>query len=331
MTPSNASDLDRLLVIDIAPDLPDPLAERDIITIWLETKRNPRTRREYSKDLKYFFRVIANTNPTPDLVLQFLHLSQQRANAILLQYKAELFKLKLSENTINRRVAVIKSLVSTGRTLGICNYTLDLIKPEKVHQYRDTSGITLQQAKIVLDLCDLNSSKGLRDYALLRLLWDNALRRNEISQLNVGDFDLVNKKLTILGKGRGTQKEIVSLSHSSTKAIAQWLLVCDCPSPDTPMFVAVDPVNYGHRLTGDGIYKLVRKYCQQAGIPNLMSPHRWRHGSITTVLEQTNGDLRKAVKFSRHKDPKVLMSYDDNRTLHQQEMTSKLSDLVDDI
>ena len=321
--------LEQTLAIDIAPDLPDPLADADIITIWLETKKNPRTQREYYKDIKDFFQVIANKPPTPDLVLQFLHLSQSRATAIVLQYKTKLLKSGLTENTVNRRVATIKSLVSLGRKLGICSYTLEEVKPEKVTPYRDTSGIKKQDAKRVLELCDLTTDKGLRDYALLRLLWDNALRRNEVSQLNIEDFDLPLRRLTILGKGRGNQKEIISLSNSCSQAISNWLNVREIEELNEPLFTNFSRSHNTRRLTGDGIYKIVRKYCKTAGIPNLMSPHRWRHGAITTVLELSDGDIKKGLKFSRHKDPKVLMTYDDNRNQYQEEMTDLLSELVD--
>lgn len=60
-------------------------------------------------------------------------------------------------------------------------------------------------------LSDRTTLKGKRDYAILRLLWDNAQSRNEIVNLNVGTFAL-EKTLAILGKGKGTQKQVVDLS-----------------------------------------------------------------------------------------------------------------------
>ena len=42
-------------------------------------------------------------------------------------------------------------------------------------------------------------------------------------------------------------------------------------------------------------------------------PHGLRHSAITAALEATNGNIAEVMKFSRHKDPKVLMKYDDNR------------------
>jgi len=42
-------------------------------------------------------------------------------------------------------------------------------------------------------------------------------------------------------------------------------------------------------------------------------PHGLRHSAITAALEATNGNIDEVMRFSRHKDPKVLMTYDDNR------------------
>ena len=66
---------------------------------------------------------------------------------------------------------------------------------------------------------------GKHDYALQRLLLGNALRRNEVSQLSVRDFDPSSKTLRILGKGRGTQSETVDLGTATVQAIADWLEV----------------------------------------------------------------------------------------------------------
>jgi hypothetical protein len=62
------------------------------------------------------------------LVLEFLHLEQRHAVALVLKYKAHLIKRKLAEATVNRRLSAIKSMVEMGRRLGVCNYYLDDVK-----------------------------------------------------------------------------------------------------------------------------------------------------------------------------------------------------------
>ena len=86
-----------------------------------------------------------------------------------------------------------------GRKLGLCNFTLEDVKGERVEKYRDTTGISPQDYAKVLGLVDRDTLKGKRDYAILRLLWDNALRRSEVCNLNVGDFNAQESTLLILG------------------------------------------------------------------------------------------------------------------------------------
>lgn len=72
---------------------------------------------------------------------------------------------------------------------------------------------------------DRKTIAGKRDYALLMLLWGNTLRRNEISLLNINDFDPDARTLQILGKGRGTQSEVVDLGDATVEVIAYWLSI----------------------------------------------------------------------------------------------------------
>jgi integrase/recombinase XerC len=163
----------------------------------------------------------------------------------------------------------------------------------------------------------------------LRLLWGNALRRNEISQLNIGDFDESARTLVIRGKGKGSQTESIDLSGATKDAIAIWLEASHEGRPnDAPLFIALDFCNFGHRLTGESIRRTVVGACIAAGINKRMSPHRIRHSAITAALDATDGNVRKVQKLSRHANLETLMVYDDNREKAQLEITELLDDLI---
>ena len=308
----------------------------DVIAQLLGDKRSPNTKRAYLHDIKDFFQVVAEAEPNRDLVLEFLHLEQTQAVQLVLGYKAGLIESGLKEATVNRRLAAIKALSAMGRKIGVCNYTLEDVKSEKVKPYRDTTGVNKEIYARVLSLAeDLRSSrgrrsrlKGFRDYALLRLLWSNALRRGEISQTNINDFSWRGKSINILGKGRGTEKEIVTIPPLSAKAIREWLAIRGEKKGDAPLFIAVDNANFGHRLTGNGIYSVIDKLFKKAEVTKKMSPHRVRHSSITAALDATDGNLRKVQKLSRHSNINTLMTYDDNRINYQEELSQMLDDLV---
>ncbi|MBR8834390.1 MAG: tyrosine-type recombinase/integrase [Stigonema ocellatum SAG 48.90 = DSM 106950] len=300
----------------------------DVVAQLIGDKRSPNTKREYQKDLRDFFLYIAKKEPSRDLVLEFLHLEQKHAVALVLKYKAHLIKKKLSEATVNRRLSAIKSMVEMGRRLGVCNFSIDDVKGEKVEVYRDTKGISPTDYAKVIALVDCNTQKGKRDYAILRLLWDLALRRNEIVTLNVGNFNAKEKTLAILGKGKGTQKQIIDLSDKTSVAIATWLKASKKKRNDEPMFTVLAYNKNGERITGEAIRRLVDNLCQQAGITKKMSPHRVRHSAITTVLDQNNGNYRATQRFSRHAQVQTVLKYDDNRQNLQKQMTDKISDLI---
>lgn len=302
----------------------------DIVAQLLADKRSPETRRAYSKDLKDFFQFLSTTTePNPALVIEFLNLDRFAALSLVLNYKSHLRDQRsLSEATINRRLAAIKSLVSLANQLGQCSFTLTEIKGEKVIRYRDTRGVNCEIYQQMLAVPDTNTLQGKRDYAILRLLWDNALRRGEIVKADIKDLDINRRSLLILGKGKGQQKESITLSFFTLEAIKNWLQARKDFNRNQPLFIALDRCNYGHRLSGTSIYKLVDTVAQTAGVTQKLSPHRIRHSGITAALDVTNGDVRKVQKLSRHADLNTLMIYDDNRQDLQGEISDLLAGLV---
>jgi integrase/recombinase XerC len=259
---------------------------------------------------------------------KFLSLDRHKAYALVSRYKGELIQNGLKSATINRRLAAIKSLVAYAYNCGHCDFMLESVKGEKLSAYRDTTGVDSETFKRVLSAIDRTSLKGIRDYALLILLWSNALRRSEVSKANIGDFDPTAKTLRIYGKGRGNNAETVSLGSGTVTAIESWLTARGEVNPDKSLFCSINPGYRDGRLSTQGIYDIVKSRCQDAGITKVMSPHRIRHSSITAALEATNGDVRRVQKLSRHSSLNTLLIYDDNRRNHQGEVTDLLDSLV---
>jgi integrase/recombinase XerC len=89
----------------------------------------------------------------------------------------------------------------TARKRGLCSFTLTDVKGLRSQKYRDTRGRTVDEYRSVLAEIDRSTILGKRDYAICRLLWDNALRRGEIVSLDRSSFIPQDSKLMILGKG----------------------------------------------------------------------------------------------------------------------------------
>ena len=230
------------------------------------------------------------------------------------------------------RLSAIKSLANHARKLGKCNFNLGDISSVKSQAYRDTSGVKPIVFKSMLEGIDREIASGesvqmmgIRDYAILRLLWDNALRCGELASLTIGDLE--DSKLWIEGKGR-TQKESIELSPLTLLALNSWLSVRGTSDRSAPMFIALDPCYKGMQLSERSIDRLLKKAAKKAKVTKVLSPHRIRHSSITAALDASNGDIRRVQKLSRHKNVATLFIYDDNRNNAQGEISKMLSNLV---
>ena len=82
---------------------------------------------------------------------------------------------KLAPSKINVRLSALKSLVDYARKMGECAFSLNDVPGLKTENYRDTTGIDAQAFKSVIELADVNTVSGARDYAILWLLWDTPL------------------------------------------------------------------------------------------------------------------------------------------------------------
>lgn len=302
-------------------------AERDLVAELLALSRSQNTRRAYMKDLRDFFRSMAGQEPERAVVAQFLQLDRFSAKAIVLNYKALLVDKGLREATVNRRLAAVKSLVNHAFFVGLCDWTLADIKGEKIQTYRDTTGISPAEFKLLLQVCQRSTLTGLRDYAILCLLWDNALRRGELVNTNIKDFDPIAKKLTIIGKGRGTQSEKITLTASTVAAIQDWLNARGDASPNDPLFICLNRAYPGHRLNGASIDRIVCSIAKAAGIKKRISPHRLRHSSITAFLDASGVKIREAQRLSRHAKLDTMKIYDYNSKYMQGEASDLLASL----
>jgi integrase/recombinase XerC len=304
-----------------------PTAMPDVVQLLLADKRSPATRRAYRSDLFAFFA----GPPDPEQVAAFLSLSAHGLALRLAKHKAEMLACGLSEATTNRRLAAVRSLLRMAYRLGLCATDgHGLIEGEKARPYRDTRGVGLSILRRLLAAPDRTTARGLRDVAILRLLVENALRRAEVCSLSIGDFDHATRRLHILGKGRGTQREYVTLSGKAADAIAACVAAAGHGTmPDAPLFCNADhrPRHAGARLTPDGLYFVVRHYGRSIGHPGL-TPHKLRHSAITCALDATGGDIRRVQRLSRHADIRTLTIYDDNRTDMQGEVTEMISALL---
>jgi integrase/recombinase XerC len=294
---------------DIAPLLPPAIrVGADTLTASFLSGRNAQTLAAYRRDLEDF-RAFLSAD-TPDAAIRMLiSAGQGDANAIAHSYRTHLIERGLQAATVNRRLAAIRSVMKLANTVGLIPWRLS-VESLKSQAYRDTRGPGGDVYKEVLAHAGRQrSGKAARDVAILRLLHDIGLRRGELVSLNLEDVDLERSSVMVKGKAR-TQVSPITLPAPTKAALAAW--IADRGSEPGPLFTNLDRARKGSgRLTGAAIYQLVSGLGGDVGAT--VRPHGLRHLAITRALDAFKGDVRKVAQFSRHRDIRVLTTYDDNR------------------
>ena len=270
--------------------------------------RSPRTLDAYRADLNRF----CEFTGVPDVAQAAKHLlalTNGEANALVLRYRSALIQSQLAPATTNRRLAALRSLVQLAHLLGLVPWRLSVPGVEAI-PYRDTRGPGKEGYQRLLAVLEgMESAKARRDHAIIRLLFDLALRREEVVRLDRDDVDLQGKRVSILGKKR-TQKEWLSLPQPTASALVDWINMRG-EGPGA-LFINLDRRGRRQRLTGRSVHRIVRSLGEQARL-GIVRPHGLRHAAITAALDLTGGNVRAVQRFSRHRDLRTLTLYDDNR------------------
>jgi len=144
--------------------------------------------------------------------------------------------------------------------------------------------LSVKQVEEIVNLCDLTTLQGLRDRALLELLWSTGIRRDEVARLEIYSPDFSRKILTIV-QGKGKQDRVLPVGERALGWLKRYLqdvrpnllVTSDCNA----LFLAMDGVA---GLTANGITGAVVPYLRAAGIDK-GSCHLFRHAMATQMLE----------------------------------------------
>ncbi len=162
----------------------------------------------------------------------------------------------------------------------------------------------------VFEQPDLNSLSGIRDRAILELLFSSGLRVSELVGL---DRDHINlKRLEFMVRGKGQKDRPIFISPEAAKWIEQYL----SKRQDTakPLFVRysgtkqVDLSGNFYRLTARSVQRIVARYALLAGITKHVSPHTLRH-SFATDLLMNGADLRSVQAMLGHSNIATTQIY----------------------
>ena len=157
--------------------------------------------------------------------------------------------------------------------------------------------LTPDQVRRILESPSQKTPLGLRDRALLELLYAAGLRASEILSLRIEQLDLPNRSARVIGKG--DKERLVLLGQAAQEAIDRYLHAARPKLVRSKSGGEVFLGNHGRRLTTSHLWGIVKRAAQTAGLDTRVYPHLLRH-SFATHLLSGGADLRVIQELLGH-------------------------------
>lgn len=263
--------------------------------LWLEDGLSKNTLESYRADLT-----------------QFAHwLQQQQADLLqanqahIQQYLAIKFPLS-KPRSIGRLIASMRrfyryclreNLIQIDPSLQIESPKLPRSLPKSLNE---------QEVEDLLNAPDINQHIGLRDRAMLELLYASGLRVSELVTIKVNEVSTQDGVVRVTGKGSKTR--LVPMGEEAADWIVQYLKLARPAILQKRMSDSLFVTNRATAMTRQAFWYLIKRYALQAGINKPMSPHVLRHAFATHLLNH-GADLRVVQMLLGHSDISTTQIY----------------------
>lgn len=265
-----------------------------------EQKKSKNTIDAYQRDLECFIEFISarGVNSLMDVT-----------NTDIVAFMMDMRSQGRSKATINRRLSSLRAFYRFAVKNGFIksNPTDDLKSPKL--ERKELDYLTIEEVTKVLELPD-SSPKGLRDKAILEVLYATGIRVSEMIELNLEDANITMGFITC--DGEHGKARIVPLGRHARKALKQYLQEGrkkffkgeENLEADSPLFV-----NYrGERFTRQGFWKLLKNYGKEADLEDRISPHILRNSFAVHML-QNGADVKTLQELMGHEDMQAMQIY----------------------
>lgn len=252
----------------------------------------------YKRDLSEFFRFMAEKH---------ICKPEEVTNTEIIAYLLNQKNAGKSAATINRKLASIRAYYRyMVYQEGLHQNPTDNIKSPRIER-KKVEYLTIEEIEALLSQPD-QSVKGLRDKALLEILYASGMRVSEIAGADVSDVNL--RIGFIMSGGEYGKARIVPLGRPARVALENYFydarpkFIRDKQKDCNALFV-----NYnGERLTRQGIWKLIKGYAKKAGLEHNMTPQILRN-SFAVHMIQNGADLKSLQELLGHEDITTTQIY----------------------
>lgn len=276
---------------------------------YLETEKNAsyNTRISYERDLRKLKEYLEH---------QGIKTAEEVSETSLNSYVLLLEKEGKAASTISRTIASLKSFFVYCQKRGsVDTDPTERLKPPRVEK-KLPQILTIEETQKLMDGPDLHSDKGIRDRAMLELLYATGIRVSELVSLKVEDVNLSMEYVVCHEKAKD---RIIPFGSLAGDALEVYLketrerMVGEAESDY--LFVNCS----GNPMSRQGFWKLIKHYAEKAGIEKEITPHTFRH-SFAAHLLQNGADIQSVQKMMGHADVSTTQMYVDMQAGNMREV-----------
>lgn len=286
-----------------------PVIDTFIDALWLEEGLAANTLAAYRRDLRLFAQWLQEQAHEQHAAPAAADLLQAQEIHIQ-QYQGHLFAQKNKATTANRRLTVLKRFYRWALRERQIEQDPTLRLQAARTPSRMPKLMSEAQVENLLTAPDVQTPLGLRDRAMLELLYASGLRVSELVQIKLLNISLAEQVLRITGKGN--KERLVPFGDQAHDWLQRYLqearpALLGQKQTDA-VFVTARGARAGQAMTRAMFWQLVKKYAAQADIQIPLSPHSLRHAFATHLLNH-GADLRVVQLLLGHADISTTTIY----------------------
>lgn len=269
-----------------------------------EKKAAEKTAQTYCRDVEHFKEFLQTRG---------IHALTEASDADVVAYLMMLKSQSRSKSTVNRKLSSIRTYYNfMQKRMGLAQNPAENIKSPKIEK-KKIEFLTIDQVDTLMELTD-DSHKGIRDRAILELLYATGIRASELIEMKLVDINLRMGFVTCTGEhGRA---RIIPIGRPAKEAVNRYL------NESRPFFTRNHCeeehlfVNFqGMPVTRQGLWKILKEYGEKAGLNISLTPQVLRNSFAVHML-QNGADLKSLQELMGHEDisaTQVYLAFTKNR------------------
>ncbi|GJM48154.1 site-specific tyrosine recombinase XerD [Weissella soli] len=267
--------------------------------VTVERGLSANTRTSYGQDLRQFFKYLER----PEQPLSLVDVDRFH----ILNFLSYLEANGKSRNSIIHMVSTLRKFFQYA-TLTVQWVPVDpmtQVDPPKKAQHLPAV-LTLAEVERLLQVPDTTTKLGVRNRAILEVMYATGLRVSELVNLSLDNLHLELGLIQTIGKG--DKERIIPIGDIAAIWLTRYLKDIRPQLGRTQDDKVIFLNDHGHQLTRQGVWKLIKQLVKAAGITKDVSPHTLRHSFATHILEN-GADLRIVQELLGHSDISTTQIY----------------------